>query len=123
MKDEVLKGDKETMERARREQKKAAKKAAKLKATASRGRVAEEGKDEDGGASAHVEMSEDEESSAEDEVMQDETANVPERKPDENFDYKLVGVILHMGTADAGHYLSYININREAAKDDPEKWL
>jgi len=33
-------------------------------------------------------------------------------EPDENFEYKLVGVVIHMGTADAGHYLSYINTNR-----------
>ncbi len=38
-------------------------------------------------------------------------------QPDENFEYKLVGVVLHMGTADAGHYLSYININRNEAQD------
>ena len=30
----------------------------------------------------------------------------------EEFDYKLVGVVIHMGIADAGHYLSYINIDR-----------
>lgn len=33
----------------------------------------------------------------------------------EEFDYKLVGVVIHMGTADAGHYLSYINIERDAS--------
>jgi ubiquitin carboxyl-terminal hydrolase 34 len=41
-----------------------------------------------------------------------EDAAAAEVEPDENFEYKLVGVVLHMGTADAGHYLSYININR-----------
>ena len=31
----------------------------------------------------------------------------------EEFEYKLVGVVIHMGIAEAGHYLSYINIERE----------
>lgn len=115
--EEVLKGDKEAMERARKEKRKAAKKAER--ATLSKG-GAEEGKEEEGG-SPQIEMAEDEESSS-DEAMQDETVNASEREPDENFEYKLVGVILHMGTAEAGHYLSYININREEAKD-PEKWI
>ena len=30
------------------------------------------------------------------------------------FDFKLVGVVIHMGVADAGHYISYVNIDREA---------
>lgn len=49
----------------------------------------------------------------------------------ENYEYKLVGVVLHMGTAQAGHYLSFINISRgqksesnpEWLKTDKEKWL
>lgn len=32
---------------------------------------------------------------------------------DEDFEYKLVGVVVHMGQANAGHYISYINIERE----------
>ena len=32
---------------------------------------------------------------------------------EEEFEYKLVGVVIHMGIADAGHYLSYINIERQ----------
>ena len=43
--------------------------------------------------------------------------------PDENYEYKLVGVILHMGTADAGHYLSYININRNSNNEEAPEWL
>lgn len=46
-----------------------------------------------------------------------------EEEPSENFDYKLVGVILHMGTADAGHYLSYININRGEKDEESKEWL
>lgn len=39
-------------------------------------------------------------------------AVIVQTESQEDFEYKLVGVVLHMGTADAGHYLSYININR-----------
>lgn len=46
-----------------------------------------------------------------------------EEEPTENFEYKLVGVILHMGTADAGHYLSYININRSDKDEETKEWL
>lgn len=35
-----------------------------------------------------------------------------QKTPSEEFDYKLVGVVIHMGVADAGHYISYINIER-----------
>ncbi len=44
-------------------------------------------------------------------------------QPDEDFEYKLVGVVLHMGTADAGHYLSYININRGDKDEETPEWL
>ncbi len=47
---------------------------------------------------------------------------MPTLLADEDFEYKLVGVVLHMGTADAGHYLSYINTNRSGNSDKPE-WL
>lgn len=43
---------------------------------------------------------------------------------DSEFQYKLVGVVIHMGQANAGHYLSYINIERERDSSiDPEEWL
>jgi ubiquitin C-terminal hydrolase len=38
---------------------------------------------------------------------------------DEDFEYKRVGVVVHMGTADAGDYLSFINTNRS----DKHEWL
>lgn len=42
----------------------------------------------------------------------------------EEFDYKLVGVVIHMGIADAGHYISYINIERDGdASDGRQQWL
>lgn len=47
----------------------------------------------------------------------------PANLADEDFEYKLVGVVLHMGTADAGHYLSYINTNRSGSNSDKPEWL
>jgi ubiquitin C-terminal hydrolase len=32
---------------------------------------------------------------------------------EEDFEYRLVGVICHMGSAEAGHYISYVNIERD----------
>lgn len=43
--------------------------------------------------------------------------------PKECFEYKLVGVVVHMGTADAGHYLSYINISRGEKDEETPEWL
>lgn len=43
--------------------------------------------------------------------------------PDENYEYKLVGVVVHMGTADAGHYVSYINIGRRSKPEDSPDWI
>mmetsp|Transcript_21776 Transcript_21776/g.33642 ORF Transcript_21776/g.33642 Transcript_21776/m.33642 type:complete len:184 (-) Transcript_21776:2930-3481(-) len=45
-----------------------------------------------------------------------------ESDSDENYEYKLVGVVAHMGSADAGHYLSYINVERDGNERD-ENWL
>ncbi len=43
---------------------------------------------------------------------------------DEEFEYKLVGVVVHMGQANAGHYISYINIERERDSSiDPNEWM
>lgn len=44
-------------------------------------------------------------------------------EPEEDFQYKLVGVVVHMGTADAGHYISYININRGVKDEESPEWL
>lgn len=42
----------------------------------------------------------------------------------EEFDYKLVGVVIHMGVADAGHYISYINIERDGdSSEGRQQWL
>jgi ubiquitin carboxyl-terminal hydrolase 34 len=39
-------------------------------------------------------------------------------KEDAYYDYELVGVVVHTGTADAGHYYSYINVKREGENDE-----
>ena len=56
-------------------------------------------------------------------------------QPDKAYDaslyrYKLVGVVVHIGTAQYGHYYSYINIKRDLQAKDPknagkyeDKWL
>lgn len=42
---------------------------------------------------------------------------------DSEFEYKLAGVVLHMGVAEAGHYLSYINIHRNRKEETNPEWL
>ncbi len=39
-------------------------------------------------------------------------------KEDSYYEYELVGVVVHTGTADAGHYYSYINVNREGKDEE-----
>lgn len=45
--------------------------------------------------------------------------------PSEEFDYKLVGVVIHMGVADAGHYISYVNVERDvdSSSENRAQWL
>ena len=38
-----------------------------------------------------------------------------EGEDDADFEYKLVGILIHMGGAQAGHYISYI-------KHETDKW-
>lgn len=63
--------------------------------------------------------------------MKDE-ANPPEEEEEDTGDrkltnqdceFKLVGVVIHMGMAEAGHYLSYINIEREGSGTDYKEWM
>lgn len=52
----------------------------------------------------------------------EEQKNDDEPEQDDCFEYKLVGVNMHSGTANAGHYWSYINLFRglhEKNPDDP----
>lgn len=47
--------------------------------------------------------------------------------PKEYYQYKLAGVVVHVGSAEGGHYYSYISTNRgDPSKSDPskaDKWL
>lgn len=45
-----------------------------------------------------------------------ETVNVPAELSDDDYEYTLAGVLVHSGHAEAGHYYSYININRKDPK-------
>jgi len=56
-------------------------------------------------------------------VESDNDEDMKVEEPKENFEYKLVGVVVHMGTADAGHYLSYINISRGEKDEESPEWL
>ena len=51
----------------------------------------------------------------------EEEAREPER--DDCYEYKLVGVNVHSGTANAGHYWSYINTNRGLDEDKDPNWM
>lgn len=44
---------------------------------------------------------------------------------DDEYIFKLVGVVIHEGTAEHGHYYSFININRSNDKNDESspEWL
>ena len=49
------------------------------------------------------------------------------KHPKEYYDYRLAGIVVHIGTADFGHYYSYINTNRgdpsKKTDNTPNKWL
>jgi ubiquitin C-terminal hydrolase len=67
-------------------------------------------------------VSDEEESSSH---VKQETEDKQE-KDDQDFEYKLVGIVCHMGSAEAGHYLSYINVERDKETEEGmsrEKWL
>lgn len=41
----------------------------------------------------------------------------------EEFSYELVGIVVHTGTADSGHYYSYCRQRRPDGTSDPQKWI
>jgi len=46
-------------------------------------------------------------------------SSVPRKHPQDYYEFKLKGVVVHTGTADSGHYYSFI---REAAAENGENW-
>ena len=44
-------------------------------------------------------------------------------KPREYYEYELVGVIVHVGSADSGHYYSFIQTERSSDGQPTGKWL
>ena len=62
----------------------------------------------------------------EEEIEKKREAEDEAREPecDDCFEYKLVGVNVHSGTANAGHYWSYINTNRGTDdKNGEANWI
>jgi ubiquitin C-terminal hydrolase len=57
-------------------------------------------------------------------MRQDNQEEAEEFSDSQHFEYKLVGVVIHMGIADAGHYMSYINVDRtQDSKENTQEWL
>ena len=48
-----------------------------------------------------------------------------QKHPKEYYEYRLVGIVVHTGTAESGHYYSYINTNRgdPSKRKEKDKWL
>jgi ubiquitin carboxyl-terminal hydrolase 34 len=86
----------------------------------------EPGREDGGGADAEMAL---EAAGVEEDihVSDEEGDQAKEAKGDHEF--KLVGVVCHMGAAEAGHYLSYINVERDRENSDSlskkprEEWL
>jgi len=58
------------------------------------------------------------------EKVDEEDEEQDDRKlSNEDCDFKLVGVVIHMGVAEAGHYFSYINIERESDQTNYREWM
>lgn len=43
-------------------------------------------------------------------------------QPDEWYDYRLRGVVIHAGTSEGGHYYSFIKEGKENGKETDQKW-
>jgi ubiquitin carboxyl-terminal hydrolase 34 len=109
MKNEVLKQEKEAIEKAKKNQRK------KKREEEAKAKKTEDAKEEE-----DQQMDDNVESEGE---PKGEDVEMDLPLQDEDLDYKLVGVVLHMGTADAGHYLSYININRGEKDEETPEWM
>lgn len=54
----------------------------------------------------------------------DQKQELEEFSDSQEYEYKLVGVVIHMGVAEAGHYMSYINVDRnQDSKENTQEWL
>lgn len=51
--------------------------------------------------------------------MEKEKKKIPFRLDSETYEYELIGVTVHTGTADGGHYYAFI---RERTSTDRDKW-
>ena len=79
----------------------------------------DQGKDLDKNAEGEVDEEENNQEAEEDA----EKPGPYKQHPKEYYQYKLVGVVVHIGTAEVGHYYSYINVNRGDNKAGAnDKW-
>ncbi|CAM9266774.1 unnamed protein product, partial [Scytosiphon promiscuus] len=73
-----------------------------------------------GNGNGHDRMS----GTSEKEGGEEEEEEEQEVYPDAYYEYKLAGVLVHMGTADSGHYYSYIKKrDMQGGGDDPASWF
>ena len=110
--DEVLKASQESKKKASR---RASQKAERCKVLEPK----EDAKVDDGGESVAEAKQADEDLVFEEDEgeLSEEGITAPEKAPLgadlASYEYKLVGVVCHMGIAEAGHYFSYINVERD----------
>ncbi|CDW78148.1 ubiquitin carboxyl-terminal hydrolase family protein [Stylonychia lemnae] len=130
---EVMKQEKELLKQARKDKKKKEKEIEKEigqnKKKEEQVKI-EEGKIEEGSDEIQLDKMEiignsptknEKDASSDDENDQPDIMEID--APEEDYQYKLVGVVVHMGTADAGHYISYINITRGVKNEETPEWL
>lgn len=56
------------------------------------------------------------------EMIEETDADFDALTNDENFEYKLVGAVLHHGSADFGHYISIANVERGSKDSSSQDW-
>jgi ubiquitin C-terminal hydrolase len=56
---------------------------------------------------------------------EEEDSEEKNEKSVKDYEFKLVGVVCHMGIAEAGHYLSYINVERDSETQEipRDEWV
>ena len=87
-------------------------------------RLKEQQEEEEVGISNQVKQNEEE--LTEEDLAKKKEAEEEAKEPDRDdcYEYKLVGVNVHSGTANAGHYWSYINTNRGTDEtEDDTNWI
>lgn len=87
-------------------------------------RLKDQQDEDEAGASTLVSSNQEELTEEELQAKKEAEEEIREPEIDDCFEYKLVGVNVHSGTANAGHYWSYINTNRGTdEKEGDNKWI